>query len=124
LGLLWVLVQNGTLLSGSVLFWDEPEANLNPQLLKTIVKILLELQRMGVQIFIATHDYVLLKEFDLQAMQSDKILFHSLFRNDQTEEIEIKNTHNYLEIHPNSIDDAYADLIDGEISKSMGDLGQ
>ena len=124
LGLLWVLVQNGTLLSGSVLFWDEPEANLNPQLLKTIVKILLEFQRMGVQIFIVTHDYVLLKELHLQALRSDRILFHSLFRNDQTEEIEIKNTHNYLEIYPNSIDDAYADLIDGEISKSMGDLGQ
>ncbi len=124
LGLLWILVHNGSLLNGSVLFWDEPEANLNPQLLKTIAKILLELQRMGVQIFIATHDYVLLKELHLQALKSDEILFHSLFINDQMEEIEIKNTHNYLEIHPNSIDDAYADLIDGEISKSMGDLGQ
>ncbi len=124
LGLLWVLLQNGTLLNGSILFWDEPEANLNPQLLKTIVKILLELQKMGVQIFIATHDYVLLKEFDLQASQSDKLLFHSLYRNDQTAEIETRNTHNYLEIHPNSIDDAYADLIDGEITRSMGGLGK
>lgn len=26
LGLLWLLIQNGTLLNGSVLFWDEPEA--------------------------------------------------------------------------------------------------
>ena len=124
LGLVWILVQNGTLLNRSVLFWDEPEANLNPQLLKTIVKILLELQRMGVQIFIATHDYILLKEFDLQAMKPDKILFHSLFKNDQTEEIEIRSTPNYLEINPNSIDDAYANLIDEEISKSMGGLGK
>ena len=124
LGLLWVLIQNGTLLNGSVLFWDEPEANLNPQLLKTIVKILLELQRMGVQIFLATHDYVLLKEFDLQATPSDKLVFHSLFRNEQTGEIEITRTGNYLEIHPNSIDDAYAGLIDKEISKSMGGLGK
>src|SRR5579884_3912556 len=30
LALIWLLIQNGTLLSGSVLFWDEPEANLNP----------------------------------------------------------------------------------------------
>ena len=124
LGLLWVLIQNGTLLNGSVLFWDEPEANLNPQLLKTIVKILLELQKMGVQIFIATHDYVLLKEFDLQAIEADRLLFHSLYKNDQTTEIEIKTTNNYLKIHPNSIDDAFADLIDGEISRSMGGLGK
>ena len=124
LGLLWVLVRNGTFSNGSVLFWDEPDANLNPQLLKTIVKILLELQKIGVQIFVATHDYVLLKEFDLQETSSDKLLFHSLFRNDQTAEIETKSTHNYLEIHPNSIDDAFADLIDGEITRSMGGLGK
>lgn len=28
--LLWQLVKNGTLEKGSVLFWDEPEANINP----------------------------------------------------------------------------------------------
>src|SRR5690606_33398247 len=33
LALIWLLIQNGTLLSGSVLFWDEPEANLNPYLM-------------------------------------------------------------------------------------------
>ena len=31
LGLLWLLIRNGALQKGSVLFWDEPEANLNPQ---------------------------------------------------------------------------------------------
>lgn len=67
LGLLWILIQNGTLLNGSALFWDEPETNLNPKLMKAIVGILLELQRIGVQIFLTTHDYVILKEFDLQS---------------------------------------------------------
>ena len=31
LGLLWLLIRNGSLPHGSVLFWDEPETNLNPQ---------------------------------------------------------------------------------------------
>ena len=31
LGLLWLLIRNGTLQNGSVLFWDEPETNLNPR---------------------------------------------------------------------------------------------
>ena len=31
LGLLWLLIRNGTLACGSVLFWDEPETNLNPR---------------------------------------------------------------------------------------------
>jgi len=39
LGLLWLLIQNGSLLNGSVLFWDEPETNLNPKLLETVVRI-------------------------------------------------------------------------------------
>jgi ABC-type ATPase involved in cell division len=77
LGLLWLLIQNGTLLSGSALFWDEPETNLNPRLMKTVVEILVELQRLGVQIFICTHDYVLLKEFDLTVQKEDKIRYHN-----------------------------------------------
>lgn len=123
LGLLWVLIQNGTLLNGSVLCWDEPEANLNPSLMKTIVQILLELHRMGVQIFLATHDYVLLKEFDLQLREGDHLKFHALYRQDNDrKDIAIHSTSNYLEIHPNAIDDTFADLIDREIDRTLGRL--
>ena len=65
LGLLWLLIRNGTLLEDSVLFWDEPEANLNPKLYRLLMYVLLELQRNGVQVFLATHDYIILKELDL-----------------------------------------------------------
>ena len=51
LGLLWLLIRNGSLRPGSVLFWDEPETNLNPKLYRTVVKVLLELRHAGVQIF-------------------------------------------------------------------------
>jgi hypothetical protein len=87
LGLLWLLIQNGTLFNGSALFWDEPEANLNPVLLRTVVEILIKLQRLGVQIFIATHDYILLKEFDLAIEEHDNIKYHSLYRDKKTNEI-------------------------------------
>lgn len=119
LGLLWVLIQNGTLLNGSVLFWDEPETNLNPKLMKTIIGILIELQRMGVQIFLTTHDYIILKEFDLQIKKKDKIVFHSLFRNSETGEIEVSSSSKYLEISPNAIEDTFGDLVTREIKKSM-----
>jgi len=66
--------------------------------MRTVVEILLELQRLGVQIFLTTHDYVVLKEFDLQAKNTDKILYHSLYR--QSNEIEIASTENYLNIYP------------------------
>ena len=124
MGLLWLLIQNGTLLDGSALFWDEPETNLNPRLVQSIVRILLELQRAGVQIFLSTHDYVVLKEFDLQSNDDDKIVFHSLYRNSENGEIEKKSTSNYLDISPNTIDDTFGGFIDREITKSMGSLGK
>lgn len=124
LGLLWVLIQNGTLLNGSVLIWDEPETNLNPKLMRTVVEILIALQRMGVQIFLTTHDYSVLKEFDLQMTQSDDIVFHSLYRNKSTGDVEATSAMNYLDISPNSIDDTYGSFIDREIAKSMGKLGK
>ncbi len=120
LALIWVLIQNGILLNGSVLCWDEPEANLNPKLMKTVAGILLELQRIGVQVFISTHDYVLLKEFDLLAKESDKIVFHSLYRDPTSGMLRAKTASNYLEIHPNAIADTFADLYDRDIQRTLG----
>lgn len=124
MGLLWILIQNGTLLNGSALFWDEPETNLNPRLMRTVVGILLELQRMGVQILLTTHDYVILKEFDLQSQQKDNIFFHSLYRNQDTGEMEISSTNSYLNLSPNAIDDTFGTIVDREIEKSMEGLGK
>ena len=61
------LIANGSLAKGSVLFWDEPEANLNPRLIKVVADFLLKLAANGIQIIIATHDYLLTNELSLQA---------------------------------------------------------
>lgn len=53
------LIKNGSLTKNTILFWDEPETNLNPRYIKLIVKFLQTLAKNGVQIFIATHDYLL-----------------------------------------------------------------
>ena len=121
LGLLWLLIRNGTLQNGSVLFWDEPEANLNPKMFKTVMSVLLELQRAGVQVFFATHDYVMLKELDLQMTEEDQVAFHSLYR-DETGEIACHTTARYLDIHPNAIGEAFDDLYDRQIERSLGGL--
>ncbi|MBM7867158.1 AAA family ATPase [Heliobacterium gestii] len=120
LALLWLLIQNETLLKGSVLFWDEPEANLNPQMVRVVVEILLELQRFGVQVFIATHDYVTLKEIDLQRTGGDKILFHSFFRKGDGESVNISTSSDYGHIDENAIMDKYLDLYDREVEKTLG----
>ena len=121
LGLLWVFLRNGSLPSGSVLFWDEPETNLNPKLFGVVIDVLLKLQRMGVQIFLATHSYVILKELDLQGQDNDRIDFHSLYRT-ETGEIACHTTDAFLDIDPNAILDTFGDLYDREVERSLGDL--
>ncbi len=124
LGLLWLLIQNGTLLDGSVLFWDEPETNLNPRLFGALIEILLELQRIGVQILLATHDYVILKEIDLRKTNNDRISFHSLYRDPESGRINHNRASDYLDIHPNTIAEAFADLYDREVERSLKGLGK
>ena len=124
LGLLWLLVQNGTLLDGSVLFWDEPETNLNPKLFESVIMILLELQRMGVQIFLATHDYAILKELDLQGRQDDRFAYHSLYRESEGGEIACRSVRTYLDIHPNAIAEAFTGLYDREVARSLRSNGE
>jgi predicted ATPase len=121
LGLLWLLIQNGTLQNGSVLFWDEPETNLNPSLFGALIEILLDLHRTGVQVFLATHDYVILKELDLRKKPGDSVLYHSLHREAGTGAIRCHSTDEYLRIHPNAIADTFADLYDREVKRTLGE---
>ena len=118
LALIWLLIQNGTLLSGSILFWDEPEANLNPELMGRVVEVILELQRQGVQVFLTTHNYVLLKEFDLRKKIDDKIQYISLFR-DELDAVSAKSTEDYLSINPNAIAGTFDDIYDRELKRSL-----
>ena len=119
LGLLWLLIQNGALTAGSILFWDEPETNLNPKLFGSVIDILLELQRLGVQIFIATHDYLIIKQLDLKAKSEDEIAYHAL-HHEEKGNLLCRTTNSYLDIDPNAIADAFSDVYDLEIQRSLG----
>ena len=69
----------------------------------------MELQRSGVQIFLATHNYVILKELDLRKGKQDQILFHGLYRDEETREVRCHSADGYLDIHPNAIADAFSE---------------
>jgi predicted ATPase len=79
-GLLFKLIRNGLIEKGSVLLWDEPEANINPELIPVLVDILLELQSEGVQIFMSTHSYNLAKYFEVKRKDNNQVSFHSLYK--------------------------------------------
>ena len=128
-GMLQRLLKNRSLVPGvsGTLFWDEPESNINPKLMGLIVDSLLTLARSEQQIIIATHDYILLKWFDLLAQKDkgDHVCFHALFRG-QDGEVYSESTDDYSQISSelNAIDEAFADVADKEIEREMGGLGK
>lgn len=122
LGILQLLLQNHQLYPGRMgtLFWDEPETNMNPKLMKLLVEILLELSRNGQQIVLATHDYVLLKWFDLLVKKGfgDHIKFHAL--SIENGNITIQSADDYRQLNSNAIAHTFNDLYDEEIKRSLG----
>ncbi|AQA18965.1 hypothetical protein BST95_12655 [Halioglobus japonicus] len=124
IGLLQRLIENGTLTQGNAgtLLWDEPESNMNPSLMKMLVMCLLELSRNGQQVIIATHNYVLLKWFDLlmDEGQGDHIAYHALYR-DEDGVIEKETSSDYRMLGANAIAKTYSELYDAEIDRSLGD---
>ena len=65
LGMLARLIATGMLVDRGCLFWDEPETNLNPKLIRGVAETILRVCAQGVQVFVATHSLFLLREFEL-----------------------------------------------------------
>ena len=65
LAMLARLIATGSLRKDDCLFWDEPESNLNPRLIREVAKTILGLCEAGVQVFVATHSLFLLREFEI-----------------------------------------------------------
>jgi ABC-type lipoprotein export system ATPase subunit len=65
LGMLARLIATGALLDKGCLFWDEPEANLNPRITKQIARSIVALATGGIQFVLATHSLFLLRELDI-----------------------------------------------------------
>lgn len=125
IGMIQQLILNGQINNSakSTLFWDEPESNLNPKLMKMIVKSLLEISRNGKQIFIATHDYALLKWFDLLAKKGEKIggsiRYHLLTKDPVTQKVICEYSDDYSLISKSTISDAYAEIYDQDVERAL-----
>jgi hypothetical protein len=124
IGVLHRLLCNGSINPGAtgVLLWDEPEANLNPKLMKKLVQILLELSRNGQQIVLATHDYVLLKWLDLliDKGKEDHVRFHALYRDPDTQKLAVESADSYSLISKSAISDTFAELFDEDVARALG----
>jgi len=119
LGLLWKLIRNGLLERGSVLLWDEPEASINPELMPLLVDMLYKLKSDGVQIFLASHSYLLAKYIDIKKQSEEDVLFISLYKN-EAGEIKTARASSYSLLDRNPIETAEEHLFNAVITKSMG----
>ncbi|CEA04252.1 DNA replication and repair protein RecF [Metalysinibacillus saudimassiliensis] len=118
-GLLWKLIKNGLLEEGTVLFWDEPEANINPELMPILVELMLELERKGVQLFIATHSYNLAKYLEIKRTSTEQVLFHHLHQTEQG--VKVESDHYFGQLDDNPIIEADAKLLDEVIEGNFDD---
>jgi len=71
LGTVSYLLANGTLSRQSILFWDEPETNLNPAYMQKLAELLVAIARNGTQVFIATHSLFMMRELSLLLEKDD-----------------------------------------------------
>ncbi len=103
------LIRNGSLTTKSVLLWDEPEANLNPKLVTAVVEFLINLANAGVQIFIATHNYLFSHEISLHAEYGleRNIKFFSLYRQEGKDGVQVESGDTLAQLSNNPILDAY-----------------
>jgi predicted ATPase len=117
-GLIYLL-NNGSLTQNGILFWDEPEANLNPRLVTTIVSVLKTLANSGVQIFVSTHDYLLSQELSLLAeyKTSDvEMQFFSFYQPKRKEGVKVEKAATLAEMENNPILEEFAAYYDRESS--------
>ena len=112
IAMLAYLITNGALKDKGTLFWDEPETNLNPKLIKEVAKALIALAKSEIQIFIASHSLFLLRELEIllssdgednQVLQKYFVLSHN------DDRVELIQSDNINELEPIvSLDEALA----------------
>ena len=106
------LINNGAINKNTILFWDEPEANMNPRLISRIALLLRELAKVGVQVFLTTHDYLLTGELSLAAEYGTTpkvpIRFFALSRMGD-DPVTVQSGETLADLHDNAILDEFAD---------------
>lgn len=117
LAIIWQLIMNGSIVKNSILFWDEPEANINPTSYKDVAEILLELSRNGVQIFLASHNYNFAKYIEVLMKDSDDVAFHSLYKTDKGVKCETESKFSLLT--NNALREDNINLYDAEMKKEF-----
>ncbi len=118
LAMILQLLRNGGIEQNTTLFWDEPESGLNPILIKEIADLLIVLAEAGLQIFIATHDYLLTSTLSLAAeykTTSADIRFFCLHRDDSQSPVEVESGDLLTDLEHEPIIEEFSKMYDREM---------
>lgn len=127
LSMIVYLILSGSLNKDTILFWDEPETNMNPKMIRPIVQALTALAKMGVQIFVTTHDYFVQQEFNMLTVYPElnpaklDIRFMSLYRDPETGELNYEMMQTASDLQHNAIMQEFDAMYDREQRIIYGD---
>jgi predicted ATPase len=82
-----------------------------------LVEILFELQRNGVQIFIATHSEILASYFDVLRKKNNEVMFYSLYRDG--EQIKSDKSEKFGFLKPNKLTAEQVKLYECEVERGL-----
>jgi AAA15 family ATPase/GTPase len=120
IGILTTLINNRQLGKGTVLFMDEPETALHPDAIRQMVEMLVAMSKAGVQIFLASHSYFVVKQLAIYA-KKDKINVNCWNLTRESGEPVINSVHNLIDgvLPSNSIIDEALKMFDEEIYNDL-----
>jgi len=120
IGILTTLIRNRQLNANSVLFLDEPETTLHPEATRELVEMLMLMAKAGIQIFVATHNYFVLKQMHLSARRDDVATNCYSLSREKGKSVEFKVYDLKEEIPENSISNEAMKMSDEEVRLDLG----
>lgn len=85
------LLGNGYLSENSIIFIDEPESNLHPEAISKLLDIIAILAKHGIQFFLASHSYFVIKKLFLIAHEQELSIPVLSYENDEWQQADLKD---------------------------------
>ncbi len=125
IGILTTLINNRQLGKGTILFMDEPETALHPDAVRQMIDMLVAMSKVGVQIFLASHNYFIIKQLANSSKRENiETLYWSLEReNGQPTTNHFKKVNDGV-LPKNSIVDEALKMYEQEIQINLLDFAQ
>lgn len=112
------LIQSGSLSKNAILFWDEPETNMNPKMIQPMTAAMIQLAKLGVQVFITTHDYFIQQCFNMAAMypkeDTEKLKYNFISLYKAESGVELESASRLTDLTHNAIMEEFDQLYDRE----------